>query len=167
VHSIYYRQLQKNVPQTKNKLVQILQIYLTKKFLKMACNVTAGSGMSRGLEDALGAKVQGKLQNVESDLPEDLKNEASLRFQAAIDSHLPIGSATEKVQEEVLSKCNDVFKGKRYKGFIRFEYESNVITININKFAGGNCQFSSGIGTKKMVCPDPFMGRLSDPNMHR
>jgi len=133
----------------------------------MACNVTAGSGMSRGLEDALGAKVQGKLQSVESDLPEDLKNEASLRFQAAIDSHLPIGSATEKVQEEVLSKCNDVFKGKRYKGFIRFEYESNVITININKFAGGNCQFSSGIGTKKMVCPDPFMGRLSDPNMHR
>ena len=29
----------------------------------MACNVTAGSGMSRGLEDALGAKVQGKLQS--------------------------------------------------------------------------------------------------------
>ena len=73
--------------------------------------------------------------DVESDLPEDLKNEASLRFQAAIDSHLPIGSATEKVQEEVLSKCNDVFKGKRYKGFIRFEYESNVITINVSLFS--------------------------------
>ena len=28
----------------------------------MACNVTAGSGMSRGLEDALEGKVQGKLQ---------------------------------------------------------------------------------------------------------
>ena len=74
------------------------------------------------------------ISDVESDLPEDLKNEASLRFQAAIDSHLPIGSATEKVQEEVLSKCNDVFKGKRYKGFIRFEYESNVITINVSNF---------------------------------
>ena len=55
------------------------------------------------------------ISDVESDLPEDLKNEASLRFQAAIDGNLPIGSATEKVQEEVLSKCNDVFKGKRYK----------------------------------------------------
>ena len=75
------------------------------------------------------------MSDVESDLPEDLKNEASLRFQAAIDSHLPIGSATEKVQEEVLSKCNDVFKGKRYKGFIRFEYESNVITINVSLFS--------------------------------
>ena len=36
--------------------------------------------------------------------------------------------------------------------------------LQINKFAGGNCQFSAGIGTKKMVCPDPFMGRLADQN---
>ena len=28
----------------------------------MACNVTANSGQSKGLEDALGARVQGKLQ---------------------------------------------------------------------------------------------------------
>jgi len=133
----------------------------------MACQVTAGSGMSRGLEDALEAKVTGKCEAVESDLPEDLKNEAASRFQAAIDSRMAIGDAIEKVQSEVLTKCNEVFKGKRYKGFIKFDYETNTISIQINKFAGGNCQFSSGIGTKRMICPDPFMGRLSDPNMNR
>ena len=31
-------------------------------FWKMACNVTAKSGQSRGLEDALGATVKGKLE---------------------------------------------------------------------------------------------------------
>ena len=29
---------------------------------KMACNVTAKSGLSKGLEDALGTSVKGKLQ---------------------------------------------------------------------------------------------------------
>ena len=50
---------------------------------------------------------------------------------------------------------------------IKFYILIKFFFFQINKFAGGNCQFSSGIGTKKMVCPDPFMGRLSDPNMHR
>ena len=50
---------------------------------------------------------------MESDLPEDLKNEAASRFQAAIDSRMSIGDAIEKVQAEVLTKCNEVFKGKR------------------------------------------------------
>ena len=120
-------------------------------------------------------------------MPEDLKKEACLRFQAAVENRMAIGDAIEKVQAEVLVKCNDVFKGKRYKGFIKFDYETNVITIHVkkvffkdivaetdiffllqvNKFAGGNCHFSSGIGTKRMICPDPFMGKLSDPNMHR
>ena len=42
-----------------------------------------------------------------------------------------------------------------------------MITINVNKFGNGNAQFSVGMGVKKMVCPDPFMGKLSDPNMNR
>ena len=60
----------------------------------------------------------------------------------------------------------------------------------MNKFGNGNAQFSVGMGVKKMVrsfkrsqemrqssdysknaffqvCPDPFMGALSDPNMNR
>ena len=42
-----------------------------------------------------------------------------------------------------------------------------MITINVNKFGNGNAQFSAGVGEKKLVCPDPFMGRLSDNNMNR
>jgi len=130
----------------------------------MACNVTAKSGQSKGLEDALGASVKGKLQEVESDLPENLRDEAVLCFEAAVANKMQVGDAITKVQKDVLSKCDDVFKGQRFKGFIKFDYETNVVTINVNKFAGGNCQFSAGIGTKKMVCPDPFMGRLADQN---
>jgi len=130
----------------------------------MACNVTAKSGQSKGLEDALGASVKGKLQEVESDLPENLRDEAVLCFEAAVANKMPIGDAITKVQKDVLSKCDEVFKGQRFKGFIKFDYETNVVTINVNKFAGGNSQFSAGIGTKKMVCPDPFMGRLADQN---
>ena len=33
----------------------------------MACNVTAKSGQSKGLEDALGASVKGKLQGNSND----------------------------------------------------------------------------------------------------
>ena len=69
---------------------------------------------------------------MESDLPEDLKNEAASRFQAAIDSRMAIGDAIEKVQAEVLTKCNEVFKGKRYKGFIKFDYETNTISIQVS-----------------------------------
>ena len=69
---------------------------------------------------------------MESDLPEDLKNEAASRFQAAIDSRMAIGDAIEKVQSEVLTKCNEVFKGKRYKGFIKFDYETNTISIQVS-----------------------------------
>jgi len=130
----------------------------------MACAVTAKSGQSKGLEDALGSSVKGKLQEVESDLPENLRDEAVLCFEAAVANKMQVGDAITKVQNDVLKKCDDVYKGQRYKGFIKFDYETNVVTINVNKFAGGNCQFSAGIGTKKMVCPDPFMGRLAPQN---
>ena len=56
---------------------------------------------------------------------------------------------------------------KHLQGFIKFDFDSWVITINVNKFGNGNAQFSAGVGQKKMVCPDPFMGKLSDPNMNR
>ena len=54
-----------------------------------------------------------------------------------------------------------------FQGYIKFDFDSWVITINVNKFVNGNAQFSAGVGQKVMVCPDPFMGRLSDPNMNR
>jgi hypothetical protein len=36
----------------------------------------------------------------------------------------------------------------RYKGSIKFDYGDKVVTINVNKFAGGNSQSSAGIGTR-------------------
>jgi len=132
-----------------------------------ACNITARSGSSKGYEEASKGTIKGELQEVESDLPDDLRDQALLAFKAAVDSRMSVGDSIAKVQKDVLSKCDEIFKGQRYKGFIKFDYDTNVVEIKINKFANGNSQFSSGVGVKKMVCPDPFMGRLSDPNMNR
>lgn len=104
---------------------------------------------------------------VESDLPDDIKEKCVLCFQAALANHMNIGDAIKKVQNEPLKEIDERFKGQRFKGFIKFDYETNVITINVNKFAGGNSQSSAGIGTRKSYAPDPFMGRLSDPNMNK
>ena len=43
-----------------------------------------------------------------------------------------IGDAIKKVEDDVLSKCNEEFKGKRFKGFIKFNYDSNVISIQVH-----------------------------------
>jgi len=134
-----------------------------------ACNVTAraGPGNTKGYEDAVNARIAGELQEVESDLPDDIRDDALRVFRIAVDNKLTIKDSIEKVQKEALTEIETRFKGQRFKGFIKFDYDTNVIQINVNKFGNGNAQFSAGVGTKKMVCPDPFMGRLSDPNMNR
>lgn len=119
-------------------------------------------------------------------MPEDIRDHALHVFQAAVMDHANVGDAIKRVQTEALSKIDERFKGERYKGFIKFDYDTSVVEIKVsdmnrpqvleskftsilqvNKFGNGNSQFSSGIGVKKMVCPDPFMGRLSDPNMNK
>ena len=69
---------------------------------------------------------------VESDLPENLRDEAVLCFEAAVANKMQVGDAITKVQNDVLKKCDDVYKGQRYKGFIKFDYETNVVTINVS-----------------------------------
>ena len=71
------------------------------------------------------------LLGVESDLPEDLKKEAQLSFEAAVSNRMNIGDSISKVQKEVLSKCDERFKGQRYKGFIKFDYDSNIVSITV------------------------------------
>ena len=71
---------------------------------------------------------------VESDLPENLRDEAVLCFEAAVANRMQVGDAITKVQNDVLKKCDDVFKGQRYKGFIKFDYETNVVTINVSRY---------------------------------
>merc|ERR1712013_476930 len=127
------------------------------------CKATGGAGLShsRGYEDAVNAKISGELNEVESNLPENIKDRAVSVFKSAVSQGYPIIAAVEKVQNET------VFKGQRSKGFIKFDLDSWIITINVNKFGNGSAQFSAGVGEKKLVCPDPFMGRLADPNINR
>jgi len=127
----------------------------------------AGAQHSRGYEDAVNSRISGELQEVESDLPDDIRDDALRVFRIAVDQKMPIKDSIEKVQKDALSVIEERFKGQRFKGFIKFDFETNVIQINVNKFGNGNAQFSAGVGTRKMVCPDPFMGRLSDPNMNK
>ena len=67
-------------------------------------------------------------------MPENLRDEAVLCFEAAVANRMQVGDAITKVQNDVLKKCDDVFKGQRYKGFIKFDYETNVVTINVSKY---------------------------------
>ena len=69
---------------------------------------------------------------MDSDLPEDLKKEAQLSFEAAVSNRMNIGDCITKVQKEVLSKCDERFKGQRYKGFIKFDYDSNIVSITVS-----------------------------------
>ena len=70
---------------------------------------------------------------MESNLPPYLREEAVLCFEAAVSNRMNIGDCIKKLEDDVLVKCNDEFKGKRYKGFITFNYESNMISIQVNK----------------------------------
>eukprot|EP00092_Neocalanus_flemingeri_P087193 GFUD01109991.1.p1 GENE.GFUD01109991.1~~GFUD01109991.1.p1 ORF type:complete len:153 (-),score=53.78 GFUD01109991.1:287-700(-) len=137
--------------------------------MAQACKATGGAGLShsRGYEDAVNAKISGELNEVESTLPENIKDRALSVFKAAVSEKYSIIQAIEKVEKEALGEIETVFKGQRFKGFIKFDFDSWVVTISVNKFGNGSAQFSAGVGQKKMVCPDPFMGKLSDPNMNR
>ena len=88
-------------------------------------------------------------------------------FQECVHKGLSIQEAVEKTQQHLNDLVDEQYKGQRLKGFVKLDYDQHVVSLILNKFSGGNAQFSAGIGTKRMVCPDPFMGRLADPNMNR
>ena len=44
---------------------------------------------------------------------------------------MTVGDAITKVQKDVLSKCDEVFKGQRFKGFIKFDYDTSVVSIQV------------------------------------
>ena len=71
---------------------------------------------------------------VDTNLPGHLKEEAILCFEAAVANRMNIGDCINKVEQDVLTKCNDEFKGARYKGYITFNYESNMISIQVKYF---------------------------------
>merc|ERR1712133_68242 len=108
------------------------------------CGTTRGAGNNRAYEDAVNTRISGELQEVESDLPEDIRDRALSVFRAAVSDKATVQQAIEKVQKEALVEVEERFKGQRFKGFIKFNYDTSVISINVNKF--GNAQFSVGMG---------------------
>ena len=52
---------------------------------------------------------------VESNLPENIKDRAVSVFKSAVSQGYPIIAAVEKVQNEALSEIETVFKGQRFK----------------------------------------------------
>lgn len=52
---------------------------------------------------------------VESDLPDDIKEKCVLCFQACMSNHMNIGDAIKKVQSDPLKECDERFKGQRFK----------------------------------------------------
>merc|ERR1712098_173021 len=79
------------------------------------CATTRGAGNNRAFEDAANSRISGELQEVESDLPEDIKDRALSVFRAAISDKSTIQQAIEKVQKEALVEVETRFKGQRFK----------------------------------------------------
>ena len=52
---------------------------------------------------------------VESNLPENMKDRALSVFKSAVSEKYPIIAAIEKVQKEALCEIETVFKGQRFK----------------------------------------------------
>eukprot|EP00092_Neocalanus_flemingeri_P046330 GFUD01052098.1.p1 GENE.GFUD01052098.1~~GFUD01052098.1.p1 ORF type:complete len:110 (-),score=33.91 GFUD01052098.1:22-303(-) len=85
--------------------------------MAQACKATGGAGLShsRGYEDAVNAKISGELNDVESTLPENIKDRALSVFKAAVSEKYSIIQAIEKVEKEALGEIETVCKGQRFK----------------------------------------------------
>ena len=58
---------------------------------------------------------QYKYLDVESTLPDKIKDRALSVFKSAVSERYPIKDAIEKVQKEALCEIETVFKGQRFK----------------------------------------------------
>jgi len=72
-------------------------------------------GNNRAYEDAVNTRIDGELQEVESDLPEDIRDRALAVFRAAVADKFTVQQAIEKVQKEALVEVEERFKGQRFK----------------------------------------------------
>merc|ERR1719378_1055734 len=92
--------------------------------MAQACKATGGAGLShsRGYEDAVNARISGEVNEVESNLPDNIEKRAVSVFKAAVSEKYPIKDAIEKVQKEALSEVDTVFKGQRFKVTAETQY---------------------------------------------
>jgi len=85
------------------------------------CGTTRGAGNNRAYEDAVNTRISGELQEVESDLPEDIRDRALSVFRAAVSDKATVQQAIEKVQKEALVEVETRFKGQRFKVLVYHE----------------------------------------------
>ena len=83
--------------------------------MPQVCGTTRGAGNNRAYEDAVNTRINGELQEVESDLPEDIRDRALSVFRAAISDKFTVQQAIEKVNKEALVEVEERFKGQRFK----------------------------------------------------
>ena len=97
--------------------------------MSQVCGTTRGAGNSRAYEDAVNTRINGELQEVESDLPEDIRDRALSVFRAAISDKFTVQQAIEKVNKEALVEVEERFKGQRFK-VIKDKYDIKLDTYN-------------------------------------
>jgi len=114
--------------------------------------VRAGPGASKGYENFVSNKLQDEvLKEIESNLQDDLKEEALIAFKETVSQGWSIKDCICKVQNEVLPKVPN----ERNKFFIKFTYDNQLqIEIGVNKFKNGNAQFYHRIGVAPKECPE-------------
>jgi len=114
--------------------------------------VRAGPGASKGYENFVSNKLQDEvLKEIESNLQDDLKEEALIAFKETVSQGWSIKDCICKVQNEVLPKVPN----ERNKFFIKFTYDNQLqIEIGVNKFKNGNAQFYHRIGMAPKECPE-------------
>lgn len=118
------------------------------------CPVTvrAGPGHSRGYEDFVASNLREEvLQEITSNLDNDLKAEALVTFLDSVKDGLSIAACISKVQDTVLPKVPN----ERNKFFIKFVYDNKLqIEIGVNKFKNGNAQFYHKLGIQPRATPE-------------
>ena len=95
--------------------------------MSQVCGTTRGAGNNRAYEDAVNTRINGELQEVESDLPEDIRDRALSVFRAAISDKFTVQQAIEKVNKEALVEVEERFKGQRFKVI------NNIYDIKLNR----------------------------------
>jgi len=114
--------------------------------------VRAGPGASKGYENFVANKLKDEvLKEIDSNLQDDLKEEALTAFKETVGDGWSIKDCISKVQNEVLPKVPN----ERNKFFIKFTYDNQLqIEIGVNKFKNGNAQFYHKIGVAPKESPE-------------
>jgi len=121
-----------------------------------ACLVTVRSGLaaSKGYEDFVAKSLKDDvLQEITSNLSDNLENEALEAFKEAVQEGWSIKDCINKVQNEILPKVPN----ERNKFYIKLTYDNQLeIEIGVNRFKNGNAQFYHKLGIAPRKTTDVY-----------